>query len=108
MWWHFNVRLPNVLKKFLFISIDEHKRRLAGEHLIYNAANAPPVHSKTMSLSVDNLWGKVLRGSTQCHGIIVSLDVFLGQSEIGQLSIPILINEDVFWFQISINNLVLV
>ena len=92
MRWHFNIRLSDVLKKFLFISIDEHKRRLSREHLIYNAANTPPVNSKTMSLPIDNLWCKVLRRSTERHCIIVALDVFLGKPEIGQLCITILIN----------------
>lgn len=108
MWWHFNIRLSDVLKKFLFISINEHKRRLSREHLIYNAADTPPVNSKTMALSIDNLWCKVLWGPAQCHCIIVALDVFLGKPEIRQLCISILINKDVLWFQISINNLVFV
>ena len=108
MWGHFYTRLSDIFKELLFISIDEHKRRLSSEHLIYNAADAPPVYSETMSLSINDLWGKVLWGSAQRQCIIVALDVFLGESEIGQLCIPVFVNKDILWFQISINNLVLV
>jgi hypothetical protein len=108
MWRHFNARLPDILKELLFISIDKHKRRLSSEHFIDNAAYTPPVYSETMSLSIDNLWCKVLWGTAQSQCIIVALDVFLGKSEIGQLGIPIFIDKDILWFQISINNLVLV
>jgi hypothetical protein len=108
MWGHFNARLPDILKELLFISIDKHKRRLSSEHFINDAAYTPPVNSETMSLSIYNLWCKVLWGTAQSKCVIVALDVFLGKPEICQLGIPILINKDILWFQISINNLVLV
>ena len=108
MCWHFKISLPDVVKQLLFVAIDEHKRRLTSEHLIYDAADAPPVDSESVSLSINDLWCKILWSSTEGQCIIVAFDIFFRKSEICQLCIPILVYKDIFGFQISINNLVLV
>ncbi len=74
---HFYVTLPNVFKQLLFVSANQHKGRLPSEHLIDYAADAPPVHSETVSLPVNDFWCKIFGSTAQSQGVRISLDVFL-------------------------------
>lgn len=108
MWGHFEVALSDVLKQLLLVSADQHKGRLSCEHLIDYAADAPPVHSESVSLPIYDLGCKVFGSTAQRQSVSITLDVFLGQSKVGQLRIPVFIYQYILRLQVSIDNLILV
>ena len=106
--WYSDVALPNILKQLLFVSVLQDEGRLACQHLIDDAPDTPPVHSKSVALPINYLRSKVFRGPAQSEGVRVALYVFLGQSEVCQLRIAISVDQDILWLQIPVNDLVLV
>ena len=106
--WYADVALPNILKQLLFVSVLQDKGRLTSQHLVDDAPDTPPVHSKSMALPINYLRGKVFRGPAQSKSIRVALYVFLGQSKVCQFRIPISVDQDVLWLQIPVDDLVLV
>lgn len=61
-----------------------------------------------MSLPVNDLGCKIFGSTAQCQCISIPFDVFLGQPEVGQLSISVLIDQHILRFQVPIDNLILV
>ena len=56
--------------------------RIAGQHLVYEDAQGPPVHRLVVALGLDDLWSEVLRGPAQCPGPVCDP---LGKPEICDL-----------------------
>lgn len=74
------------------------ERRQSHHHFIDERTQTPPIHWFPMPLFIKNLRGEVLRRPADGVSIIVS-DIHLGEPEVGQSEIPVLINQDILWFQ---------
>ncbi len=93
----FDVALSDVLEKFLLVTVVKDKWRCASEHFINYASDAPPVNSESVPLSVDNLRSQVFGCATEGFRVRIRLDILLRQTEIGQLSIAVFIDQNVLW-----------
>ena len=82
-----------------------HKWRSSGRHFVDEDAERPPVHSESMTLHIQDLWGQVLSRAAERLGRLVWLKEF-GEAKISQLNIALFIYEHIFRFQIPVNNLV--
>jgi hypothetical protein len=71
-------------------------------HLIDKNAQCPPIDTSTMTLVENHLRSKVFRSSTKsiCSGFY-----YFGETEVSQLQVSILSDEQVFRFQIPVNNI---
>ena len=47
--------------------------RIAGQHLVYEDAQSPPVHRLVVTLGLDDLRSQILRGPAQCPGPVSDL-----------------------------------
>ena len=61
-----------------------------------------------MGVALNNLWGQVFRSSTESGSRLARVGEELGQTEVSQFDVTILVNEYVLWLQVSVDNLVLV
>lgn len=86
-------------------------RRPPTQHLIDEGAQTPPVCCLPVADSLDNLWGEVLRRSAVRVGAspsLVRLQALLGQAEIGDFHVALVVEKHVFRLQVSVNDAVLV
>ena len=74
------------------------KRRQSDHHFIDERTQAPPIHWFPMPLLVKDLRREVLRRAADGVSIIVG-DIHLGEPEVSQSEIPVLIDQDILWFQ---------
>lgn len=58
-----------------------------------------------MTLSLQNLWSKVLSSSANTLCLIWSNNILLGQSKVSNLDITICSHQNIFRFQITIENI---
>ena len=88
-------------------SIDVHgiiilEGRVSSEHFVQEDAQSPPIYGFSMSLVQQNLRCNILGGATNC---ISSFRDHFSETEVNQLQVPITANHDVFWLQITVDNL---
>lgn len=57
-----------------------------------------------MTFSLDNFRGQILWRPTESVGVTVADHTLLAQAEVGQFHMPILVKEDVFGFQVTIDD----
>lgn len=74
------------------------ERRQSDHHFVDERTQAPPIHWFPMSLLVKDLRREVLRRSADGVSIIVS-DIHLGEPEVSQSEISVLIDKDILRFQ---------
>lgn len=67
----------------------------AGDHLVDDAAEAPPVNGLSVALLLDDLRRQVLGSPADGHCLLVLVDEGLGQAEVSQLYVSGLVKEDV-------------
>lgn len=72
------------------------------QHLIYQYAEAPPVHWLSMSFIQQDLWCEILGGSTKS---VRSWVTEFGKPKICQFKVAILSDQYIFGFQVSINDI---
>jgi hypothetical protein len=73
----------------------------AGQHLVGEDAEGPPVDGFAVALVEKHLGREVLRGATKSVG--AGLAVF-GEAEVGQFQISILINQNVFRLEVAVDD----
>ena len=61
-----------------------------------------------MSLPLDYLWSQILRCPTERVCVPIPDHALLAETEIGQFDVPILIQQDIFRFQVPIYDTILV
>ena len=83
------------------------ERRESHDHLIRQNTQSPPVYWEAVTFFVENFRSKVLRSSTERVSLSVILKD-LGKPKVSEADVPILIHEDVFWLQVSVNYMLLV
>lgn len=84
------------------------KRGKACDELVKEDPKAVKIQSSSIGLILQYFGTEVLRTSTDRFGQVLLAEVFLGQSKISELQVTPLVDEYVFWFQISVQNIVLV
>ena len=73
------------------------------EHLIYQGAETPPIHTLIMSRTGHYFWSHVFWCTTKRVGTGVALiDTLLRQSKIGHLKVAISIQKNVLRFEVAI------
>jgi len=99
----YNLAFPNQDSKSVVVSV--HERRSPGHHFINKDPERPPVDCKAVAFHVQNFWRQILSSSTKRLGILIWLEE-LGQPEICQFNVSLLIHQNVFRFQIPVDNLI--
>ena len=56
-----------------------------------------------MPSSLDDFGGEILRSSTESIGHLITRDLELAETEIGQLDMPIGVKDNIFWLQIPVD-----
>ena len=75
--------------------------RITSKHFVEQNAHSPPVHSFSMPLVEQDLGSDVLWSSANC---IRPLGNDLCKTEVNHLQVTICANHDVFWLEISVDN----
>lgn len=73
----------------------------ASQHLVRENAQRPPVDWLTVALVEEHLGRQVLRRPAQCVSARLTV---LGETEICELQVALLVNQDVFRLQISVDD----
>lgn len=73
--------------------------------LIYNGPQTPPINRLPMPLLLDNLRSKILRRPTHRKSLILGNNIILGQSKIRQLNVSFFVNEYIFRFEVSVDDI---
>lgn len=84
------------------------KWRDSDDHLVNQDAKSPPVQGLVVARAHDHLWGKILWSATERIGLFSILLHNLGQSEICQHDVAIVVKQNVFWFKIAIDDVAFV
>jgi hypothetical protein len=98
----FDLALSDALKELILVPAGQHEWRLPGQHLEDDAPHAPPVDRQPMALSVHDLWSQVLRRPAEGLSVSVGFNVLLRETEIRELSIPVLIYQYVLRLQTTL------
>ena len=82
------------------------KGREARQHFVQESAQTPPIDGTTVTLSIQNFRGQVFRCSTKTIGSADTVtDALLGQAKIREPNVSLVVQQDIFWFQIPIDNI---
>ena len=73
----------------------------SSNHLVRQNSESPPVNWLAVTFIEEHLWGQILWGTAKSVGS--GLAVF-GKSEVCQFQVALLINQNILWLQISVNN----
>ena len=73
----------------------------AGDHLVGEDAEGPPVDRLAVAFVEEDLWGEVLRGTTErvCARLAV-----LCEAEIGQFEVALIVDKDILGLQITVDD----
>ena len=58
-----------------------------------------------MSTTDDHLWGEVLGCATEAVRLLPVLLHDLGEAEVGEHDVPVIIQQNVFWLQIAVDDI---
>lgn len=61
--------------------------------------------SPTVTIAAQNFWGKIFWGATECIGLLVVLHIKLAKTEVTQSDVASVVQKNIFWFQIAIDNI---
>lgn len=87
--------------------VDHHRvvvveRVNASDHLVGQDTESPPVHRLAVTLVEEHLGGKVLRSAAES---VSPRFAVLSETEVSELQIAVLVNENVLGLQIAIDDL---
>ena len=103
--WEDNLTLTNQNTESMMILV--HEWRSTSRHLVDEDAECPPIHSKSMTLHIQNLRSQILSSSAERLGSLIWLKEF-GEAKISQLNVALFIYEHIFWLQVSMNDFICV
>ena len=92
------------LVHLVVIGVPSIEWRETDDHLVRQNTEGPPVDRERMTLLGQYFRRQVLWRSTERIGLLILLKD-LGQPEVGQADVAIFTHENVFWLQISIDDL---
>ena len=81
--------------------------RIAGQELIDQNAQSPPVHCRRVALVMDHLGGEVLGRAAKrvsLHGMVPIAAEALGKAKVDQLDVPVLVDEQVLGLEVSVGD----
>ena len=81
--------------------------READDHFVGQDSEGPPVDGETVTALNKNLRSQIVRRSTEGKGLGVTFE-HLGQTEIGQTDVAVLVHQDVLGLQITVDDVLLV
>ena len=79
------------------------ERRHSDQHLVQQDADGPPVDTEVVSRLIQHFWRHVFGSTADCGRQFVILKHF-SQAEINQLDIAVLIEQDIFQFEVSVSD----
>ena len=85
-----------------------HERRTACCHFVDQDAKSPPINCEPMAALVKNFGCNVLSCSAEGVGFLSLVFEELGETEVSQVYITCLIDQNVLWFQVSMDYIVVV
>jgi len=83
------------------------ERRAANKHLVSKDADGPPINREPMTHIRQNLRCDVVRRAAESLRLLSSLEHF-SETEIGEAEVAVLVHEDVFGFEVAIDDLLFV
>ena len=100
--WNPQSTISNVLVKLVFrlIKICWH----TNQELIKNGSDTIPIDRLAVLLFHYNLRGKIGWTTDILVGLVEIFNQFLRETEISELDIPVLIENDIFWLQVSVKD----
>ena len=99
----FRLAILDVSEQFFFIFAVEWG--LAAKHFVDYATEGPPVRGLAVSLVQQDLRGQILGSAADTLGVVMAIDVLLGETEVGDLDVAIATHKDVFWFEIPVKDI---
>ena len=93
-----NIAIADLLVHLLTFVLLELKGRPVLEHFKDNTAEGPPVYCLSMAQLVDYFWCQILRRSTNRLGVVIALNIFLGEPEVRQLCVTVAANQNILRF----------
>ncbi len=97
----FHNQLINLIRIFLFFS----KRNIPTLKFKHTNSKSPNIHSISVPFALNNLGSHIMRSAKYGKCSMVVFQNF-GRPQIYQMQVPILINHDIFWFEVSIDDVV--
>lgn len=84
-------------------------RWVATKHLIQKCTQTPPVNTLVMPNALNDLRRQILRRAAKRLGFVTLLriDPLFRETEIRDFQISLIVKQNIFWFQIAIDNIVL-
>jgi hypothetical protein len=95
------LQLEDLIEHHLLLLVVE--RRQSVNHLVEEHSEAPNVHGLPVALLVDDLRGNVLGGPNVGESDLIRFDV-LGDSEVGQGSVAMFVEQNVLGFHVPVQN----
>ena len=77
-------------------------------HFVDKHSKRPPINSKVVTWPIYYLWRKVLGCTAKRIRIFIVILDYLCYAKISQLYVTIDVNQNVFWLEVSVNNLTVV
>lgn len=77
--------------------------REANDHLVSEDSEGPPVDWEGVAAFHQDLRCQVVRSSAERVRLRVAVK-HLGQAEVSQANVPVLVHQDVFWFQVTVDD----
>lgn len=105
--WEINRLFLNQFVHFWVVVVSSIKRRESYDHFVGQNSDSPPVYRECVTLFMQYFRCKVVWCAAKRKSLCTIVKN-LSQAEICKADIPIFIHQDVFWFQVTINNLLLV
>jgi hypothetical protein len=90
----------------VLVAVEE--RGNTDNHLVDEDAKRPPVDCVVMPISNKHLGCKILGRPAERVGQLTSFLHELGKSEISHQQVPVVANQNIFWFQITVQNVLTV
>lgn len=102
--WVGHVRVSDRTVHKMLIFVEEW--RDTDKHFIKQNSQSPPIHCVIVALSGQHLGGQVLCRATKRPGNLVFVDLG-GETEICQQQVAIAIEQDIFWLEVPVNDILL-
>jgi hypothetical protein len=94
------------LVHLLVIVVSGVEGRESNNHLVGKDSDGPPIHRERMALLCQYFRCEVIRCATEREGLGIALQNF-GESKIGQTNVAVFVHKNVFRFEVSINDMLI-
>ena len=102
-----NSLLLNQLEHLVVVLLTSVERREANDHLVCQDTEGPPIDREGVTALYKNLWCEVVRRTAERICLLIPLDD-LRKTEVSEANIAVFVHENVFWFEITIDDILAV